>query len=200
MSPQRRPADNPFRVDRVLTLRYRTDLDALVQRLVELGQRAALVGPHGSGKSTLREDLEHALTERGWRCRGLELHADEPLPPAAAWRELRAFQHAGARHLVTVDGWEQLPPWRRWWLRRRLAGPLLITSHRADALPTLHHHAVEPALLRDLVRELTGESTAALAERCDRLFERHRGNLRDCLRALYDDWQAGRIGSGPEPR
>lgn len=188
----RRPADNPFRSERVLGLRYRVDHDALLERFATLGHRAALIGPHGSGKSTLREDLQRRLEAQGWTTRCVELQLDQPPPAAATWRELAAFQRADGRHLVAIDGAEQLSAWQWWRLRRRLSGPLLVTSHRPGHLPTLHHHRVEPALLRSLVAELMGADGAGrLAPRCDALFARHHGNLRDCLRALYDDWQAG---------
>ena len=44
------------------------------------------------------------------------------------------------------------------------------------------------ALLEDLVRELSGKP---LPEgQASELFGRHRGNIRDCLRELYDHWAA----------
>lgn len=186
----RRPADNPFRVDRVLGLRYRIELAPLLRRFARFDHRAALVGPRGSGKSTLREDLCRRLEQGGWRTRCLELHADEALPSGGAWRELAAFQAAGDLRLVAIDGAEQLGRWRWRRIVSQLPGPLLITTHRPGRLPTLHHHRVDPTLLRALVAELVGDDEAArLAPRCDALFAQHGGNLRDCLRALYDDWQ-----------
>ena len=95
-----------------------------------------------------------------------------------------------------LDGAEQpgVLSWRlfRWHARR--AGGLLITTHRAGRLPTLHRCATTPALLRELV--------AALGENIDdaeaaRLHARHGGNLREALRELYDRHggaEAGRDG------
>ncbi len=74
--------DNPFAVQRVLTIRYRF-LDGswgdLLERLAALGFRAALVGPHGHGKTTLLEDLGARLDGRGFRVRN-----GDPAPGGAA--------------------------------------------------------------------------------------------------------------------
>jgi hypothetical protein len=44
-------------------------------------------------------------------------------------------------------------------------------------------------LLQELVVDLVGaERAAALAEDCRELFARHHGNLRQCLRSLYDGY------------
>ena len=64
-----------------------------------------------------------------------------------------------------------------------------MTTHRPGRLPCLHAHRTHPGLLVDLVAELVGrEEAEALATDLETLFEFHDGNLRDCLRALYDQW------------
>ncbi len=190
-----RPARaNPFRVRRVLALGYRLDegWGPLLERLARLGLRAALVGPQGSGKTTLLEELEQRLETQGWRVLRLRLRLDRRRPGDGDWRRL---ERLGPGDLITVDGLEQLP----WWSWRRLerlsrrAGGLVATSHRAGRLPVLRRHRTDPRLLEDLVADLVGrESAASLRPELDRLFAAHRGNLRDCLRSLYDQWAAPR--------
>jgi hypothetical protein len=71
-------------------------------------------------------------------------------------------------------------------LRTRRAGGLVITSHRPGLLPTLFECTTSPELLAEIVGELSGADLEA-----GELYERHRGNVRDALRELYDRW-AGR--------
>lgn len=191
-----RPARaNPFRAERVEALRYRlgeTEWTALLARLEELDHRAALVGPKGSGKTTLLEEIEARLVERGWTLRRLRLSREHRRPADAEWRALLAG--AGRRDLVSVDGAEQLP----WWWRRRLlwagrrTGGLLITSHRPGLLPSLKEHRTSPELLAELVTELVGENEEPRMD-LEEIFAAHRGNVRDCLRHLYDQWSSGAI-------
>ncbi len=194
MTAQRLARQNPFRVNRVLSLRYRLDALGwrdLLDRWAELGQRAALVGPKGSGKTTLLEELEQRLEARGWHLVPLRLRHDRRRLNAADWRRL---QDAGPRHLVTVDGVEQLSWWRWHQLSKhsQRAGGLIVTSHTPGRLPTLRRHQTDPSLLHALVTELVGTAQAArLAPELEQLFEQHQGNLRDCLRSLYDAWAGG---------
>ena len=70
--------------------------------------------------------------------------------------------------------------------RTRRAGGLVITSHRPGLLPTLFECETSPELLAGIVGELAGSEVEA-----GELWARHRGNVRDALRELYDQW-AGR--------
>ncbi|HET9212703.1 MAG TPA: hypothetical protein VFR03_20020 [Thermoanaerobaculia bacterium] len=200
-----RARDNPFAVQRVHAIRYRLSgvtWEELLERLAALEFRAALVGPHGHGKTTLLEDLGARLAERGFRVRTATLHQGErrlgPLRSAAL------FQAPAPRDLLLVDGAEQLDPLSWWTLRLRAhaAAGLIVTSHRSGLLPTLHEHRTTPELLAEIVADLGGRVDAGeIAE----LFARHRGDLRLALRELYDrsagltSPPAARRGS-PSPR
>ncbi len=187
--------ENPFRTCRVLELRYRLDpggWDRLLERFERLGCRAALVGPEGSGKTTLLEDLGVRLERRGWRVVPLRLAPERRRPTPREWARIA---RAGRRRLVSVDGAEQLSwyGWRRLERASRRAGGLLVTLHRPGRLPALHRHRTTPRLLEELVADLVGrERVEALRGELEILFAAHRGNLRDCLRALYDQWAQGR--------
>jgi hypothetical protein len=188
-----RACDNPFAVHRVLRQRYRLD-DAgwagVVARLAAQRWRGAIVGPHGAGKTTLLEDLGERLATQGWRLRWVRLSRESPrLSPD----QQHTLTGLGVRDFVLLDGAEQLGAfawWRvRWWTRR--AGGLVVTTHKDGRLPTLWRCATTPDLLRTLVRELN----VSLAEGdAEALHVRHRGNVREALRELYD--RAG--GSAPQ--
>ncbi len=179
----------------MLALRYRLDesWELLLERLAKLRRRAALVGPEGSGKTTLLEDLEERLEAEGWHILRLRFASHRRCLGSDDWRKL---QRLGPGDLVTVDGLEQLGWWT--WLRlerlSRRAGGIVATSHRCGRLPVLRRHRVDPRLLVRLVADLVGRQTAeSLRPELDRLFAVHHGNLRDCLRSLYDRWAQPRV-------
>jgi hypothetical protein len=199
-----RARDNPFAVDRVLAIRYRLSgvtWEELLARLSALRFRAAVVGPHGHGKTTLLEDLGERLVEQGFRIRTATFHEGERR--LGAQRESALFRDPGPRDLLLVDGAEQLDRLAWWRLRRRgrAAAGLIVTSHRPGLLPTLHECRTTPELLAAIAGELGGEEALPAAAP---LFARHRGNLRDALRELYDAYagltssSAARRGS-PSP-
>lgn len=176
-----RARDNPFASDRVERLHYRLpeglSWDRLLERLAALRWRAALVGPHGRGKTTLLEELAPRLTARGFRVWTITLRQDER---GVDWKRLRGL---GADDVFFLDGADLLG--RFAWLRVRFscrrAGGLIVTSHRPGLLPTLLECSTTPELLTELVRELTGEELET-AE----LFTRHGGNVRIAFWELYD--------------
>ncbi|MES2570747.1 MAG: ATP-binding protein [Verrucomicrobiota bacterium] len=177
--------DNPFSTDRVLRIRYRpqeTTWETLLERLVALRFRAAVIGPHGTGKTTLLEALAQKLPALGFSPCYLRLNS------ASSRQDKRALfqriKRLGPRDLLIFDGAEQLNGiewlWVRWVVRH--AGGLVISLHHAARLPTFCHCTTSAALLEEIVSDLAPVARADL----DRLFEQERGNLRNVLRVLYD--------------
>jgi hypothetical protein len=179
----------------VHALRYRlagTTWDEVFARLATLGYRAAVIGPHGHGKTTFLENLAVRLEERGFRIRSVTLHDGERRLTTEHERTL--LEDVDGRDCLLLDGAEQLAAgaWRRVERRSRAAGGLVITSHRAGLLPTLLECQSTPMLLAELVHDLLAEVPGDQVHPSDgELFVRHDGNVRDALRELYDLWAAG---------
>jgi hypothetical protein len=205
-----RARDNPFAAQRILGIRYRLSgvtWDELLARLDALHCRAALVGPHGRGKTTLLEDLGTRLAGRGFRVRTVTLHEGDRQLDEDQRRTL--FHGLAPSDVFLLDGAEQLDrlSWFEVRMRTQDAGGLVITSHRPGLLPTLHECRTSPGLLAEIVAELTGAEMET-EEQLTPLFIRHVGNVRDALRELYDAYadggptaSAARTGSpSPEDR
>lgn len=194
----RRARENPFATTHVLKVRYRLRDESwagLLDRLERMRFRAAIVGPEGRGKTTLLEDLQPMLEARGYKIIWLRLTRDEPLPSRSELNQLAAT--AGPDHILLIDGAEQLGWWTWRWLRRRTrhAGGLLVTSHRPGLLPTLISCSTDEDLLADIVATLLHTPADQLRSEASALFRKHRGNLREALREMYDVWAAGRSDS-----
>jgi energy-coupling factor transporter ATP-binding protein EcfA2 len=181
--------DNPFAVERIQTIRYRplhTSFDRIPARLRELNYRAAIIGPEGSGKTTLLEDLQRLLERKGWRTR-LVFVNDTSGCDRPACRHL--VSELTPETLLLLDGADSIRRWDWSLLKRRTityACGLVITSHRPGLLPTLIECSTTPTLLNEIVNGLLPQSRTIPAEFLDSLYVRHQGNLRDCLRELYD--------------
>jgi hypothetical protein len=106
------------------------------------------------------------------------------------WRSARAQlpKAVEPNHVVLVDGAEQLGllGWRLLLHATRHARAFVATLHRPGRLPTLIECRTEPTLLRSLVEELAPTEASALAPGLEMLFQRHGGDIRMCLRELYD--------------
>jgi hypothetical protein len=175
----------------MLEVRYRLPAgvtwEDLLDRLAALRWRAAVVGPHGHGKTTLLEDLAPKLEARGFRVRTISLREAHPRLDREDRIVLRSL---GAQDVLLLDGAEQLSrlSWMEVRLRTRRAGGLVITSHRPGLLPAFFKCETTPGLLAGIVGELLDGGEEPEVEE---LHARHRGNVRDALRELYDRW-AGR--------
>jgi hypothetical protein len=193
---RRRPADNPFAVGCIegLACRIRTATwPQLIERLRLLGGRAAVVGPKGSGKTTLLAELARRLDGEVVAAR---IPGSCPDPWSAARGRLP--RRLGPEHSVLLDGGEQLGAlgWSRLLAVTAPARNLVATLHTPGRLSTLVTLRPDVSLLRELVRELAPEDAAALDPLLPEIFHRHRGNLRECFRELYDLY-AGRSAARP---
>ncbi len=183
---RRRPADNPFAVERIqgLACRLRTATwPQLIGRLDRLGGRAAVVGPKGSGKTTLLAELARRLD-------GEVVEARIPGSCRNPWSFARMHlpHRIGPEHSVLLDGGEQLGAlaWTRLLALTARARRLVTTFHARGRLPSLVTLTTDAVLLRELVLDLAPEDAAALDPLLPEIFCRHRGNLRECFRELYD--------------
>lgn len=183
-----KPRDNPFASHRIEALAFRLPAgltwDAFLARCAAAKWRGAIVGPHGSGKTALLEQLVPRLRECGFRPHVFRVHAETPAAEKAAL--LARVRPMRAPDFLLLDGAEQFST-REWLTLYSAASPLagcLITVHRTSRLPTLLETKTSPALLAELAAELTGEPLPE--PEAAALHKRHLGNLRECLRALYD--------------
>lgn len=163
----------------------------------------ALVGPHGTGKSTLLVHLERAVTASGRRASrvkapGRDEHGRRPprWETAAALAEAKAAIDGLEPHdVLLLDSADRVGRIARWRLvraaRRRHVNVLLV-AHRELGVPTLHHRQVDAGLARRLAAGLLADGStfplpdapwfaAALSE--------HRGNLRAVFGRLYDRYE-----------
>lgn len=183
------PKDNPFRAQRLDRVPYRLQRGTWAQleaRLARLRCRAAIVGPHGSGKTTMLDALQTRLATRGLHIVRADLRCDEAHPTRDDIDALT--KPLSINDVLMYDGADHLSVWRWRQLRRatRHCGGLIVTSHARRLLPILARTHTTPSLLRELVSELLdGDARPDITSRCETLFAEHRGNLRDALRACY---------------
>jgi hypothetical protein len=151
-----------------------------------------IVGPHGTGKSTLLAHLLPRLRTWGRVPVHVLLHTGDRRLPASA----QAILDTAGANVWVIDGFEQLWWWNRWRLarqaRQRCVG-LIVTAHRSLGWPTLYTTTVDAALAQTIAAELlaTTPDTVTAAEVGPHLHARC-GNLRAALFDLYDDYERRR--------
>jgi len=199
-SSRRRPADNPFRAERIESPRFRPlrgTWPELRRQLEDAGWRAAIVGPEGSGKTTLLETLDRELQGEGRPTAWLRFTLERPRPGPAEWATVG--RATASRAILLVDGADLLPTlswrWLRW--RARRVGGLLVTSHGRRLMPACVHTSTTPALLAHLVREIAGEPIERFGVDAETIWRAHDGNVREALRELYDRCAGGGAAATP---
>lgn len=191
-----RPAGNPFATRHVrpgalpFLFPAGASLAGLLDRLRQQGWWGQIVGPHGSGKSTLTAALVAALPGHGLRPVATDLHTDRRRLPPDLWDDLAA---AGPDAVLVIDGFEQLGFWARRAVRaacRRAGAGLLVTAHRPVGLPDLRHTHVTPELAGRVVSALlAGRDWWPAGTDLAALLSARGGNLRDVLFDLYDRFE-----------
>ena len=197
---------NPFRSSRIVpgavdyffspkneTLVGPASVAEVMDALRQLKWRGAIVGAHGTGKSSLLAALLPALNDAGKMCALFELHDGQR---KLDWAKV---DEAAAKILV-IDGYEQLSLWQKSKLRRfceRKELGLLVTAHAAQrGLPvvvsTQADDEVAAAVLEQLLQH--EPELLPLASRLAKdLLPKHDGNLREVLFALYDAYEDGKL-------
>jgi hypothetical protein len=175
---------NPFRTSRILELPAHwgdTTPEALLARWHATGRRGALVGPHGTGKTTRLRALAARLADEGWRVVWVQWHDNGTTTPAD-WSAV--LRDVDARTVICLDGSENLGPLAAYRLHRytRRAGGLLATRHRASPfLKTLAHHRPDA--------EAFAAHAALLApgmeQMARKVFLASRGDAHEAFRRLY---------------
>jgi hypothetical protein len=199
------PPSNPFatRYTRPGALGFRFppggSVDLLVERLRQHDWQGQIVGPHGSGKSSLLAALAPALAAAGRQVATIRLRDGQRKLPAEI--DPRGWNSST---LVVVDGYEQLGRWARWrlqrWRRRRGCG-MLVTAHASVGLPTLWRTEPTADLLAEIVGQLLEKPALEPVELAivEAAFARRGGDLREALFDLFDQVERGRWPSGGFP-
>ncbi|MBI9077456.1 MAG: hypothetical protein JEZ02_18765 [Desulfatibacillum sp.] len=182
---------NPFASRHIESLPYiPTGMEwrHIMDRLHSLKGRGAIVGPKGTGKTTLLEELERRLAKKGFRVSLVRLNQEDKKPNKEEVR--RIFAGFTPQSALLVDGAEQMPwlAWKAFALKARKAGIFIVTSHTPGLLPTLVETATSPELLRTLANQLLPKESPLYPAQALSLFNAHQGNIRMALRELYDMW------------
>ena len=167
--------------------------DDVLRRLEAHGGWGAIVGCHGSGKSTLVASLLPLIRNRGSEPIVVSLHGGrnrlETCIPSAA--------ELSSHSMLIIDGFEQLGRWQRWRLLRtclRRSCGLLVTSHRSCGLPELAVLKPQIELIHRLVENSLPDHHGCIQDDdVQRAWKRHPGNVREVFFSLYDVFEHRRV-------
>lgn len=163
------------------------DVAAMIPVLPAAGRIAAIVGPHGHGKSTLLAAIVRQSSALGRRvvCIGVD-------GPAAAVAAVAAIARVPPGSLVCIDGWDRMRCGTSWAARvlatRRGCG-MLVTTHTDAGLPVLARCESSPAILAKLIGLLPDHGGRITPTDVDEAFLRHAGDVRESLFELYDRFE-----------
>jgi hypothetical protein len=173
----------------------------LVERFLRLPtKRGSIVGPHGSGKSTLVASIVVALDARRpeTKIHSLRFSTDQ----FASRLLKRSVLEWTRSSVVILDGYEQLRLWSRLmvdWIARSRSISILATAHEPlRGFETIWETSVNEASSRWVVEQLLQQPATALGANAllqsddwARSRAKHGQNLRESLFDMYDWWQQG---------
>ena len=181
--------ENPFRSSSVEQIRYALPTASLKslceQALTET--YSCLLGPKGTGKTTLLEDLEPHIRQRGCQTHWIRLNLESTKQDRRnAIDQLATF---GEQDVCLFDGAEVLSWWQ--WLKLRNAAKtqhfkLIATLHKQRGIPILLNTDANWSLAKQFIEQLAGDHyTIELHEQAKRSFDKNQGNMREVFRSCY---------------
>ena len=166
------------------------DLDRLVADFTKYRFYAQIVGPHGTGKTTLLNSFVPELKKLGFSVIVTSLHDKQRRFPKKFWTEIR--NNLQKRTILVIDGYEQLGLPARiaaMYYRLRFGFGVLLTVHSPLwSVPVLHRTKADFAILKKLLPE--GLKTEISDSRLETIFNTHSGNLRLVFLDLYDLYES----------
>ena len=172
-----------------------TSAGSLLFRLYDVGNRAIICGPHGSGKSTIVSHLASVAQRQG-----LKVHCLRICSWLDVIRVIRVFATIDPKQsVVSVDSWELLGFFG--WFLCQLADfrsiCVVVTVHERpwwNNWPVLLHTKANDKTFRRLVHELMTQHAGSETTEFSRamlkdVFQRHSGNLREAFFELYDHYE-----------
>jgi energy-coupling factor transporter ATP-binding protein EcfA2 len=138
-----------------------------------------IVGPHGSGKTTLLLELLKLYEKKGANTHFLFFNDQR--------RQIPSDLTFHGNQFFFVDGVEQLPFWKRFWLLTRMKRVIFTVHSPVWLVPVLYRTTPQFSVFVQLVRHLTPNcpEEPVLHE----VFKRSGGNFRSAFFELYDYWE-----------
>jgi len=185
--------ENPFRASNIDSLPNsfgQKPLKFYVSRLEPLNRRAAIIGEHGVGKSTLLVALYEHYQQSGCPVlllRGCGLDGKYSLRSYKKHLKLVLTAVLYRKSIIFFDGIDSLPAHLKWiiGILSFLFVGLIVTSHSTEYLPTLVELRALPEILASRISELAVvplESTLPLARE---LLKQHQNNYRQVFLGLF---------------
>ncbi len=192
-NPDFRSAEkNPFRVSQLESLKWfpsPENIEEAYDLWLRNNFRGQITGNHGAGKSTLAQKLIDKAAENKLQCLYLFANTESLKADFKSWDE--QLEKASKDTIIIFDGLCHASKWRQRRLLRNHHKCLALIHNKIKNLPLICHLKPDTQLLSRLVEELAGKESEELllnAGGVDKLFKKHRGNLRDCFFELYKIW------------
>lgn len=188
--------DNPFAMHHVERIPFQFGFEGWsqhLQRLQQMNYSGAIVGPEGSGKTTLMLELQQKLKNEFSRDRKISfvLIDEDPRIRKAQLQELMTFSIE--QPILLIDGSERAS----WLQRRKLFGlvsqgtSVIAAVHQTCPLPTWIECSTNEDLMAYALQQLVPQASHPLHDLAFLRFRQRHGNVRLALRDLYDDWATG---------
>lgn len=190
---------NPFstRFTRPGSLKFLEDgigVDELSKKLLTSQTTCQIVGPHGSGKTSLTIEIAKRLSDKSVRSRWITFRRESWFSsPQSKQEDYLPGQPPSAsvdREILFIDGIESLGFFSRYVVLRRLKTKrvqLVLTTHQKlagyDVLTTLHPKL---EMFRKLAKQLHSSTDPTWQAKVDAAFEKSNGDFREAFFLLYD--------------